>query len=210
MRQASLADLIQNQNALLLCPAVLNGDWYLVSPFDDDHCSKEHHNWNQTNPRPIPRDISLFNLNQTDQSPIPRDISLLVKIKLIFFFIVNETDSRSMAAQIWLWLNPLDFKRVPFNYDSCCEVFLPITIVVYMLRTQTWLSWAVFLHFRMWCVSALSKVGFQSKVSAVSKVEGRLVLGWEDKDGKDVAVSRVAAVPVFPTKQKYQIRKYFL
>ena len=62
----------------------------------------------------------------------------------------------------------------------------------------------------MWCVSALSKVGFQSKVSAVSKVEGRLVLGWEDKDGKDVAVSRVAAVPVFPAKQKYQIRKYFL
>ena len=86
----------------------------------------------------------------------------------------------------------------------------------------------MFLHFRMWCVSALSKVGFQSKVSAVSKVEGRLVLGWEDKDGKDskvegrlvlrwededgkdVAVSRVAAVPVFPAKQKYQIRKYFL
>ena len=61
----------------------------------------------------------------------------------------------------------------------------------------------------MWCVSALSKVGFQSKVSAVSKVEGRLVLRWEDKDGKDVAVSRVAAVPVFPAKLKYQV-VYFL
>ena len=150
---------------------MLNGDWYLVSPFDDDHCSKEHHNWNQTNPRPIPRDISLFNLNQTDQSPIPRDISLLVKIKFKFFLflIVNETDSRSMAAQIWLWLNPLDFKRVPFNYDSCCEVFLPITIVVYMLCTQTWLSSVLALPF----VVCLSPLKSWVSIEGLSRLKGR-------------------------------------
>ena len=34
------------------------------------------------------------------------------------------------------------------------------------------------------------------------KVKGRLVLGWKNKDGKDVSVARVTAVPVLPASQK--------
>jgi len=37
------------------------------------------------------------------------------------------------------------------------------------------------------------KLGFVHR----SKVEGRLVLGWEYEDGEDVAVAGVPAVPVF-------------
>ena len=59
----------------------------------------------------------------------------------------------------------------------------------------------------MWYVLAIGYVSLLSIrfVSALSKVEGSLVLRWEDEDGKDVAVARVSTVPVFPANQKLQL-----
>ena len=59
------------------------------------------------------------------------------------------------------------------DYKSCCEVFLPITIVVYMLRTQTWLSSVLALPY----VVCLSPLKSWVLIECLSRLKGRGAFG---------------------------------